>query len=290
MPSNRSFGDIVRGVRGPLASAPHLLQDRRPSFPDIAPFAPQIARPSTVVGAAVATIGLCVSTYCAIGFVHYKHVADIETGAAQRTERANADLQAALDRLRDSVAGAEVRIDETSARAPAAAASTQDQIKDTGQLTQALGPLDPQRTEVKLLAMAGAQADRPITLPAGHLQQTWARISRDQTEETLQRMAHEYEEVVFERDQLHQRVGDLEQKLSLLETREAPPDAGKIREDAADATSPRNGAASTAFPGSSGAEQSLKNFNTPGSVPNYFSNESGAILGTAASASDRRRQ
>jgi hypothetical protein len=195
-----------------------------------------------------------------------------------------------LDQLRDGVAGPELRIDETSGRAPAVAASTQHQTEDIGQVSQALGSLDPQGSGVKLLAISASQADPPITSPAGHLQQAWARISRDQTEETLQRMAAEYDEVVSERDQLHQRVGELEQELSVLETRAAPLDAGKMHPDAADRTAARNGAASIAFPGSSGAEQSLKNFNTPGSVPNYFSDESGAILGTATSASDRRRQ
>jgi len=56
------------------------------------------------LGATVLITALCASTFCAVGYVHYKHAASDERIAAQRTERANADLQDALDRLRDELA------------------------------------------------------------------------------------------------------------------------------------------------------------------------------------------
>jgi hypothetical protein len=57
------------------------------------------------------------------------------------------------------------------------------------------------------------------------------------------------------------------------------------------ASSVKPGAAIIAFPGGAAASEQAghvyKNFNPPGSAPNYFSDESGAILGTHTSASHR---
>jgi hypothetical protein len=46
------------------------------------------------------------ATYWAAGYLHYQHIAVDESRAAQRAERANIDLQDALDRLRDALATA----------------------------------------------------------------------------------------------------------------------------------------------------------------------------------------
>jgi hypothetical protein len=63
------------------------------------------------LGAAVVIITLSVSTFCAVGFVHYRHAASEERLAAQRAQRANVDLQDALNRLRDELAATSSRTD-----------------------------------------------------------------------------------------------------------------------------------------------------------------------------------
>jgi hypothetical protein len=63
------------------------------------------------LGAVVVIITLSASTFCAVGFVHYKHAASEERLAAQRAERANVDLQEALNRLRDELAATSSRTD-----------------------------------------------------------------------------------------------------------------------------------------------------------------------------------
>jgi hypothetical protein len=67
------------------------------------------ARLWPIVFIAMAIAATCTSTYCAVGYLHYKHID--EARAVQRAERANADLQNALDRLRDELTASRARID-----------------------------------------------------------------------------------------------------------------------------------------------------------------------------------
>src|ERR1700693_3888014 len=53
----------------------------------------------------------CAATiYCALGYLHYDRFASNERIAAERAERANADLQDALYRMRDDLAATQARI------------------------------------------------------------------------------------------------------------------------------------------------------------------------------------
>src|ERR1700693_4193569 len=53
----------------------------------------------------------CAATiYCALGYLHYERFASNERIAAERAERANADLQDALYRVRDDLAATQARI------------------------------------------------------------------------------------------------------------------------------------------------------------------------------------
>ncbi len=66
---------------------------------------------SRPLGAAVMITSLSISTFCAVGYVHYKRSASDERFAAHRAERANVNLQDALGRLRDELAATKPRID-----------------------------------------------------------------------------------------------------------------------------------------------------------------------------------
>ena len=291
MPGDRSFSDIVNGVRPPLANSGAASQNGRPFFEKSAPKAVRLSRRSTVLSVAVAVIGLSMSVYCAAGFVHYKRVAQVELSAAQRAERTNADLQVALDRLRDSSAGARTGIDAIREPLPAIGQLDVGVNDRAAVLGQAFGSLDSQVTDTQPMAIAALSPDRPTTFAHGYLQRAWARITLDQSVQNLQQLNAEYDALVSERDQLQQRVKELEQKLTLVEQPQAAPQTARASQDPA-----QKGAASIAFPAAPAAvgpsaepaSPVFKNFNAPASAPNYFSNESGAILGNPNAAADRR--
>ena len=119
----------------------------------------------------------------------------------------------------------------------------------------------------------------------GHIARFWAHIGTREAEEQLERLSADYAELVGERDRLRERVRELEQMLSLSQAPQPPPQTARLLPDNSfGASSAKPGAAAIAFPGAAAAaEQSRqvqKNFTPPGSVPNYFSDESGAILGS----------
>jgi hypothetical protein len=66
---------------------------------------------ATLVFGAVLLVALALASYAGIGFVRSQRIAADERFAAERTDRANADLQDALFRLRDEVAETRRRID-----------------------------------------------------------------------------------------------------------------------------------------------------------------------------------
>jgi hypothetical protein len=98
----------------------NALSPNRPSFRAVAKRTPDVSRSALdavspalplahPLGAAVVIITISTSTFCAVGYVHYTHAASDERLAAQRAERANVDLQDALNRLRDELAAASSR-------------------------------------------------------------------------------------------------------------------------------------------------------------------------------------
>jgi hypothetical protein len=247
---------------------------------------------------AVAIVGFCSWIYCTVGFLHYNYAASTERAAATRAERANADLQDALNELRDELALAKVRIDTTGGEPKPTIAASVDKTDRVGQFTRTLESLDLQLTDQRPATSSAKLSWAATTLPDGRLQKTWARISLDQTEKTIQQLSAEYDAVVGERDQLRERVSELEQKLSLLQPRQAPHQDAKLPSDDTSGTSSVSGGiASIPFIGSAAvgptAEQlgqGFKNFTPPGSVPDYFSNESGAILGHPSPTSGREQR
>jgi hypothetical protein len=66
---------------------------------------------ATLVFGAVLIVALAIASCAGIGFVRFERMAADERLAAERTERANADLQDALFRMRDEVAETRRRID-----------------------------------------------------------------------------------------------------------------------------------------------------------------------------------
>jgi hypothetical protein len=233
--------------------------------------------------ATVAIVAFSGSIYCAVGYVRYKHVAGTERAAAQRAESANADLQEALDRMRDQLAVATARIDSRAgAVMPPIALSNQGKV----QLTRAFGAPDLQLSGPQPATLISKLSLGAAKLPDEHLQQSWASIGLDQTQENIPQLGAEYHEVVRERDQLRERLSELEERLSLSLPPQAPRQAAKNPPNRISGSSATGGTASIIFP-SSAAGGPVKNFTSPGSVPDYFSNESGAILGQPSPASDR---
>jgi hypothetical protein len=244
-----------------------------------------IVRPGLTLCVGLAIAASCTSTYCFVGYTHYKHIAENERAAADRRERANMDLQDGLNRLRDQLAVAEARNDPTPDSQPENYISKQRKADRIAQFTEALDRLDQHLAEPQL---TWASKLRPETsgFAAGHLQQSWALINLDQTRKRIEQLSAEYDETVRERDQLEARVNELEQKLSLSPSPQVWPGGTQGTLDSASETSPTKNVASPASarviglaPGAEQPPRVLKNFDPPDWAPDHFSNEGGPILG-----------
>jgi hypothetical protein len=239
------------------------------------------------LGATVLITGLWAWTFCAVGYVHYKHAASDERIAALRTERANADLQDALDRLRDELAATKSRIDTPGDNGKGQTAASEQEKSDLiAQFTQGLEqPRDLQVADPRRSTQMVRLSWEPRSIG-----------SVDQNQIKLQQLSAERDEAVSERDQFRARVSELEQTLSLLQSRRglrpvakaatvraafrgqvsaaAAADAS-VSPPAADVPAPEHPRqVAVIFPD--------KNFTPPGWVPTNFSNESAPIRGTTA--------
>jgi hypothetical protein len=288
LPDNRSFLEIVNGARVP-PSAPDPMPRRGRA---IAATARAFAFPlswSVTVCAGVAILALCAAIYGTIGYVDEKRIAVAERIAVEHAIRTNADLQRQLDRARDALPASGARIETASAATepkptPTLAASAPAAIdRAPPPLIAALGQTDPRLPDPRLpdplaVNVAGLLRQDAAKASDSYIARLWARIAARDAEEQLER--------------LRERVRELEQSLSLSQ---APPDLPQPAKGPPDnsfgASSVKPGAAIIAFPGGAAAGEQAghvyKNFNPPGSAPNYFSDESGAILGTHTSASRR---
>ena len=300
LPDNRSFLEIVSGARVP-PSAPDPMPRRGRA---IAATARAFAFPlswSVTVCAGVAILALCAAIYGTIGYVDEKRIAIAERVAVEHAIRTNADLQRQLDRARDALPASGARIETASAATepkPALAVSAAAAIdRAPPPLIAALGPADPRLSDPWAsdpLAANVADLLRRDAAKASdsYIARLWARIAARDAEEQLERLAADYAELVDERDRLRERVRELEQSLSVSQAPQDSPQPAKGPPDNSfGASSVKPGAAIIAFPGGAAASEQTgrvyKNFNPPGSAPNYFSDESGAILGTHTSASRR---
>jgi len=298
LPDNRSFLEIVNGARVP-PSAPDPMPRRSRA---IAATARAFAFPlswSVTVCAGVAILALCAAIYGTIGYVDEKRIAVAERIAVEHAIRTNADLQRQLDRARDALPASGARIETASAATepkPALAVSAAAAIdRAPPPLIAALGQTDPRLSDPRLpdpLAanVAGLLRQDAAKASDSYIVRLWARIAARDAEEQLERLAADYAELVDERDRLRERVRELEQSLSQA-PQDSPQPAKMPPDNSFGPSSVKPGAAIIAFPGGAAASEQTgrvyKNFNPPGSAPNYFSDESGAILGTHTSASRR---
>ena len=79
---------------------------------------------ATIAFGAVLTVALAVTGYAGLGLFRVQRIAAVERSAAERAERANADLQDALFRMRDEVAETRRQIDALADQLAAAEART----------------------------------------------------------------------------------------------------------------------------------------------------------------------
>ena len=249
---------------------------------------------SVTVCAGVAILALCAAIYGTIGYVDEKRIAVAERVAVEHAIRTNADLQRQLDRARDALPASGARIETASAATepkPTLAASAPAVIdRAPPPLIAALGQTDPRLPDPLAANVAGLLRQDAAKASDSYIVRLWARIAARDAEEQLERLAADYAELVDERDRLRERVRELEQSLSQA-PQDSPQPAKMPPDNSFGPSSVKPGAAIIAFPGGAAASEQTgrvyKNFNPPGSAPNYFSDESGAILGTHTSASRR---
>src|SRR5438874_9872072 len=300
LPDNRSFLEIVNGARVPSSAPDPMPRRGQPIAATARAFAFPLSW-SVTVCAGVAILALCAAIYGTIGYVDEKRIAVAERVAVEHAIRTNADLQRQLDRARDALPASGARIETASAATeskptPTLAASAPAVIdRAPPPLIAALGQTDPRLSDARLsdpLAanVAGLLRQDAAKTSDSYIARLWARIAAREAEEPVGRLAADYAELVDERDRLRERVRELEQSLSQA-PQDSPQPAKGPPDNSFGPSSVKPGAAIIAFPGgAAGSEQAghvYKNFNPPGSAPNYFSDESGAILGTHTSASRR---
>ena len=293
MPDNRSFLEIVNGARVPSSAPDPMPRRGQPIAGTARAFAFPLSW-SVTVCAGVAILALCAAIYGTIGYVDEKRIAVAERIAVEHAIRTNADLQRQLDRARDALPASGARIETASAPTeprPALAVSAPAAIdRAPPPLIAALGQTDPRLPDPLAVNVAGLLRQDAAKASDSYIVRLWARIAARDAEEQLERLAADYAELVDERDRLRERVRELEQSLSQA-PQDSPQPAKGPPDNSFGPSSVKPGAAIIAFPGgAAGSEQAghvYKNFNPPGSAPNYFSDESGAILGTHTSASRR---
>jgi len=250
-------------------------------------------------GLGAAGVVICVSTYCAVSYLHYKHIAVDEGRAAQRAERANIDLQDALDRLRDELVAAQAHTNTLDNEATGQILKSEEyKVDRIAQLARMLEqvPLDLRLTDPQPATFAARLSWEPANLADAQTQQSRASVSVDQNQRRLQQLAVERDEAIAERDQLRTRVSELQQKLSLSQSGQSPGRAATAPpDDASGANSLAGGvpavpprSAAGAPPAAEQLRQGVKNFAAPGWVPDHFNGESGPILGDPVPRPARR--
>ena len=292
MPDDRSFLDIVTGVRAPLQRVTAVPTSD--DWPITASLRAVAVSPSTAVTVCtgVAILGLCAAIYGTSGSLNDKRIAGIARDVREHAAPAGAAPQQNPNPAIEPSAQAAARVDVSlppSLPAPQSASAERSPA-----FVAALAPIglplgDPQITSDLSLLRGDS-----IVHTEGPLATLWARIGARDAEERLNRLGAAYDELSAERDRLRERVNELEQALSLLQTPAPPPQAAKAPDSVIGAGAPKTGVAVVAFPsaetaGASGEQPRpvLKNFTTPGTVPNYFTDESGAVLGNHAAAPTR---
>ena len=187
-----------------------------------------VRRPGVVFALGAATFGVVATAFLAIGYVRFERLTTAQVLAVRHAERANADLQDALARLRDRLGVANQTLRTTQGRVAALSDETHRQLQVSEQSTtskadriaQLTHALDQMQREVHL-----AEAER-VTLmarlsrseaeaAAGRSHQQQAQAGLDQWQKKVQQLTADRDKAAGERDQLRARLSQLEQKLSM---------------------------------------------------------------------------
>ncbi|HEY8874010.1 MAG TPA: hypothetical protein VIM52_13340, partial [Stellaceae bacterium] len=145
-----------------------------------------------------------------------------------RAERANADLQDALARLRDQVASADQalnmahsRIATLSDEAKKQVAVSEQAVTSKGdriaQLTHALeqAQRDLHLTEAQRVTLLARLSKADVDLTEEQARQQQVQAGLDQWQKKIQQLTADRDKAASERDHLRARVGELEQKHSM---------------------------------------------------------------------------
>ena len=181
------------------------------------------ARPQQIAACASIAVLLGTSAYCGVGYLKFKHLAGSDRTAAERAERANADLQTALDRMRNELAQTQARVEIVNDEAKRqVAASDQGKSDRVAQLTRTLeqAQRDLHLADAQRATLVARLSKEAAEFADGRTKQSQAESGLDQTQKKLQQVTAERDKVAAERDHLRGRINELEQKLSLSQTRQ----------------------------------------------------------------------
>ena len=181
---------------------------------------------------AAAAIGLGVAIWCGTGYLHYQQLAVGEQAAALRAERVNADLQDTLARLQDQLGAARQSLNAAQGRLSA--------LNDDAQQQQTVSEQSSSKADrIAQLTRALEQAQRDLHLAEAQHATLMARVSKAESDlaagqsrqapvqaqewqKKVQELTAERDKAASERDQLRARFGELQQKNSGVQSREAP--------------------------------------------------------------------
>ena len=179
-------------------------------------------RKSAALGT-VAAVGLGASICFAVLFARYEELAAAQQAAIMHTERANADLQDALARLRDQLGAANQALtneqsriaglsDEVKKQLAASEQTASTKIDRIAQLTHALDQaqrdlhlVEAQRTTL-MARFSKVEAD----LAEGQAHQQQAQSGLDQWQKKIQQLTADRDKAASERDHLRARLGEME--------------------------------------------------------------------------------
>jgi murein DD-endopeptidase MepM/ murein hydrolase activator NlpD len=175
----------------------------------------------------VAAIGLAASVYLGIGYVRYERLAAAEQAAVGHAERANADLQDALARLRDQVGVANQALSMAQNRIAALSDETKKQLavseqaatSKTDRVAQLTHALEQAQRELHLaeaqrVTLMARLSKANTDLTEGQTRQQQAQTGLDQWQKKIQQLTADRDKAASERDHLRARLGELEQKHS----------------------------------------------------------------------------
>ena len=187
-----------------------------------------VRRPGVAFALGAAGFGVVATAFLAIGYVRFERLTTAQVSAVRHAERANADLQDALARLRDQLGVANQTLATTQSRVAALSDETHRQLQvseqsttsKTDRIAQLTHALDQTQRELHL-----AEAQR-VTLMArlsrseaeaadGRSRQQQVQAGLDQWQKKVQQLTADRDKAAGERDQLRARLSQLEQKLSM---------------------------------------------------------------------------